>query len=47
VLAFGLAFRFSASRMMRLHQGYGGTGNTGTRSGEYLEKNPKPAKLEA
>ena len=34
VLAFGLAFVISASRMIRLRQGYDGTGNTGTRSGE-------------
>jgi hypothetical protein len=36
VLAFGLAFMYSASRMIRRRQNYGGTGNTGTRSGERI-----------
>jgi hypothetical protein len=34
VLAFGLAFGYSASRMIAVVRYYGGTGNTGTRNGE-------------
>jgi hypothetical protein len=47
VLAFGLAFLFSASWMIRRRQDYGGTGNTGTGSGEGLDKTPIPVKVEA
>ena len=34
----GLAFLFPASRMIRRRQDYGGTGSTGTRSGEWSEE---------